>query len=412
MSTICLLIAFLFGSGFGTYLFQGFYSPFAKYSDSILFCRFPYIARWDFCACISGYGKADDGKCQPCVAGTFREFSYTDKQCLPCPPNTYCPRAGTRFPITCEPGQFSSNAAILCKPCPVGTYKSPTDVVCLRCPINHQCLQQGSTSPHACPPGSASTGDHHLCNPCTTDFFVSPVGACTPCPAGYGNSHASKPCLCKPGFGYSGLIGQHGNKHSYAENVCVACPRGYYKSLLAMDSCTSCSHGKSTVNISSTLQTDCVSIFSTTILKSVAHGIIDMMKGIPEMLNRATVDLFGSREEFEESFKKWWSDRATVIRATDNSDIRATDNSDNVCIFKSKEHANIYMMNLPLYKEWRRMQKNGDCKGAKKKARELHFIFHPDKFCHSYPACAEHFSHDAAQTISNNLNADKEACHH
>ena len=110
-------------------------------------------------------------------------------------------------------------------------------------------------------------------------------------------------------------------------------------------------------------------------------------------------NLFGSLGEFELAW--------TGLRKEDYK----TTGSSSSCVFNSKEDVHDYMMAMPLFQEWRVLQdRKRDCNGAKRKAREIFLMFHPDKFSLLHPSCPVGLSDKAAHKIGDLLNSDKLKC--
>uniref|UniRef100_A0A286XEQ6 Uncharacterized protein n=1 Tax=Cavia porcellus TaxID=10141 RepID=A0A286XEQ6_CAVPO len=134
-----------------------------------------------------------------------------------CPPGFFCP-TGTRFPLPCPPGFYSSVPGLdskdQCQPCPVGHYCSQPGLSSILgaslCHAGYICLQ-GSTVPspfdgtngYRCPPGFRCPpgANHELpCKPGT--FSLLPGSAsCLACPQGTYCPQAAtvKPTICPKG---------------------------------------------------------------------------------------------------------------------------------------------------------------------------------------------------------------------
>jgi hypothetical protein len=195
------------------------------------------------CVCRAGFERLFDGLCTACIPGKFRYSNWT-RYCQLCPSDTF---QDSEAQLACSPcpqnsstqGQIGSTSVIdctcaagfqpmtltgICEPCAAGTYRSyrwanESDAECILCPENYYC-PEGAIYPLSCPSGE-----------------VSALG-----------SQSANQCQCPPGYG------------RYTLPNCTLCPLGYFSMTSSNAQCEQCPSNKTTVNVGSKNQLDCVCI--------------------------------------------------------------------------------------------------------------------------------------------------------
>eukprot|EP00438_Fugacium_kawagutii_P034128 Skav216726 [mRNA] locus=scaffold653:86735:90308:+ [translate_table: standard] len=135
-----------------------------------------------------------------CPAGTFEQAAA----CQICPADSFCPGdSGRMMRCPARSTSLSGSSSLSDCVCESGLYRSAS--ACVECPAGSTTLGNGATS----------------------------LSNCT-CVPGYVNTNASNPSVCEPcGLG-----------SFWAENSCVACPAGRYKSEIGHVPCTKCPQGR------------------------------------------------------------------------------------------------------------------------------------------------------------------------
>ena len=226
-----------------------------------------------------GADKEED--CDPCQMGYF--WTSSDKECSPCPPNTYQPflemRGGASC-IACAPGTVapehnntSPEACVACPAgfytrgsgcdaCPRGTYSesvgAASEDTCVQCPVGRYSNVEGahslSTSCVTCPPGRVGKKKNknaqeprvsvnsacEMCHP--NSYSEAHDGICMPCDPGRvapekGNAGPDACVVCGPGTFAEGTRCETCGQGKFSEaweatssDTCEICPVGRYGS--------------------------------------------------------------------------------------------------------------------------------------------------------------------------------------
>ena len=166
----------------------------------------------------------------------------------------------------CGAGHFAavaptSSSAVVCAPCPQGTYTAASDTVgnCTACAYPQTTAGSGSVGPDSCgcPPPTVARPDGS-CTGCLTNQFAD-GGACHNCPPNSLALPSSSQCVCAPGYEAKPL-------------GCTPCRVGFYSSHATNNHCTQCPAGSSTVGSGSSSLTDCVVCAPGYYLRTIAMG--------------------------------------------------------------------------------------------------------------------------------------------
>ena len=252
------------------------------------------------CMCGPGYSREEDGTCQPCQAGRWKE-STGDVACTLCPLNSWSPEGNVnKSSCYCLPGFFTAFPGV-CVECPTGFYNEENGAdVCKRCPLFSwsmlgsdeitdclcyqgyyfsagECLKclpgtfnpfNGSTFCQDCPEGSTSLpastrlakcfcpvgktgGDGAVCTDCDFGSYKDINGSvlCSPCPLGLSTlsrgSTSISDCVCAVGY-------------QLVNDSCAECPFGTYRDSLSQPACVDCPSGFVTSTKGSSALIQCV----------------------------------------------------------------------------------------------------------------------------------------------------------
>ena len=229
------------------------------------------------CACPAGYGD-EDGRCQKCALGKFRNASSSSSKCTECPDNstvamtekgaTSClpslPNATAAAAQPYRPSQYLRPRQRECgKECCVpGEYWNAAERTCANCVDGYNyTAERGATECQPCPdpePGYEVVGcfaGEGTSRQCPQGYYrerndASPF--CTACPPGTttrtGEKTSASDCLCAPGY----------YRDSENTGACLACEEGTYQAGINTESCESCRLHKTTKSKASTSIEDCV----------------------------------------------------------------------------------------------------------------------------------------------------------
>merc|ERR1719253_72708 len=191
------------------------------------FCAPPGSTAYDICKgfahtpCPAGeeaVGRegVDAVLCAPCPLGSFVAEFGRGQSCSPCPGRTHSTESGTVACSDCPPGTAASPTA--CATCPIGTFAAADgDASCQDCAAGTFINKEGQAKCELCPPGKFQSGTGEtMCEDCAAGTFTDNLGmsGCTICEAGSSSSVGSSECTrCEVG--------------SYAaegQGECTSCP--------------------------------------------------------------------------------------------------------------------------------------------------------------------------------------------
>lgn len=177
--------------------------------------------------------------CSPCPSGTYTDLGGS-AQCTPCPAGyTSVPASASCSPIpfSCPAGSYCPSTSTTPLPCPTGSFSLGNVTMCSLCPAGSVSAPApagaaGAVSCAPCVPGTASptTGSSELsCPACPLGTYAAAAGAvmCTPCPAG---SKCMRPSLLPEPCAA-------GKFAPIASILCTDCPAGTYGDKVGMDGC-------------------------------------------------------------------------------------------------------------------------------------------------------------------------------
>jgi len=151
--------------------------------------------------CDSGYVQID-GMCQPCPAGTYAPQSGMPS-CLPCPYGSVSINNGSSQCTLCPEGTEWVSTTV-CRPCPVGFYRSATSTTgyCRRCDLYYVTTMPGATS----------------CSPVLFTDYWHDSGHSFHCPYGYQTAMLSS-VLCQVPPGYDDNAAKNDSDSRYATAI-------------------------------------------------------------------------------------------------------------------------------------------------------------------------------------------------
>ena len=230
---------------------------YTDYDNRVFACEYPYTAQNDTCTCLPGfYMQGVD--CVECAAGTFKN-DIGDHTCSNCPQfTTSFSGAISEDECLCSPGYSLINSE--CQACPVATYKEAIgNWACQPCIGNSTTLQTASSLITQCQCIAGFYGSHNTtCTACPIGTFKENVAnlptACVSCPQFSTTLNIASTlrtnCLCNLGYTGSVLAVYPGAQE------CTACPVATYKDVLGSIACTDCTEF-STSPLHSTSQSQC-----------------------------------------------------------------------------------------------------------------------------------------------------------
>ena len=245
-------------------------------------------------ACIpcgaGNFSLANSTACEPCREGTYAPLSTGSGSCSLCPAGYFrSSRGGDRFSScsVCPRGTFSTSnstncssctngtyatatvAAIGCRTCPAGTYRSDIGggslSDCLLCPPGTISANQGSDQCQACPAGYYANlyQGATVCEACPAGSYLNSVGGmselnCTVCPIGTYSQTASSTCSqCPAGMYTNSDVTWHRTFNGETpqrsgSTGCLACPSGTFNNKTGgatqSTSCFPCPPGQVSTN--------------------------------------------------------------------------------------------------------------------------------------------------------------------
>ncbi|KAK3579233.1 hypothetical protein CHS0354_033303 [Potamilus streckersoni] len=213
--------------------------------------------------CPSGYEYVASSKnCRICPRGSYRNRDDRKQiSCSMCPPSQITAQDGAVDVSQCNianctmPGQYRDPASNTCKLCPIGTFVTERwRDTCDQCISGYTTQNTGSTSSSDCKydcPSGYSVDAANICQPCQVGTYRTreATWTCQQCPNGTKTAsvgstsvNACNMSLCQPGQGY-------------INQTCQPCPKGQYQSQAGKFDCISCP-----ANRLYTLQTGTISI--------------------------------------------------------------------------------------------------------------------------------------------------------
>jgi len=193
------------------------------------------------CECAEGYWENEEGFCEPCEAGTYKDW-IGPELCLLCPHNTYSNLEGS----------WRRSA---CLDCPLHTLADEGSVLVTHCVCEHGFEGVAGQSCVACPDGLVFEGDYSLegdaiCMPCGVGKYANDTTKCASCPTfmtcEQGSTSAAD-CVCEAGYtGTPCMPCLHGSfKDTPGPAACVTCAAGKYSESRGARECTACHDGSS-----------------------------------------------------------------------------------------------------------------------------------------------------------------------
>lgn len=232
---------------------------YTDYENRVFACEYPYTAQNDTCTCLPGfYMQGVD--CVECAAGTFKN-DVGDHTCSNCPQfATSFSGAISEDECLCSPGYSLINSE--CQACSVATYKEAIgNWACQPCIGNSSTLQTASSLITQCQCIPGFYGTHNTsCTPCSIGSFKETIGnlpvSCVSCPQFSTTLDIATTlrtnCLCS--FGYTGTV-----LAVSGAQECTACPVATYKDVLGSSACIDCTQF-STSPLHSTSQSQCLCV--------------------------------------------------------------------------------------------------------------------------------------------------------
>jgi hypothetical protein len=233
--------------------------------------------RREQCECVSGYYNRSTS-CVPCPVDTFRSVTMSPYVCAPCLPGmeTTFGQAG-QAACACVPG-LQRMAAGVCTPCPAGMFCTP----CWRTSMT-ACPASGVWVTPCMPGGTSPPGSTSLLNCTCTSGQARLLRAggtlnadppdnfalyCMPIPPHAVYNAAKMQIECPPGWNATLIKGRPiltgcvlcgvGRYLQRPTNSCVPCPLGNYTDRVdAVDGCTSCGPGLTTLAVGASNATAC-----------------------------------------------------------------------------------------------------------------------------------------------------------
>ena len=185
-------------------------------------------------------GRAGD-PCADCVSGKYRDSNSPNAAvCIDCPTG-YSVGEGSAACIPCSPGKYAPTTALsVCKDCGLSSYTDKTtQIECNQCNIGQSTSLPGSTRCQKCIPGSAG----NACDPCIAGKYrglLDDPKECVDCPKGWNTEERT---------GLSECLRCDAGKFSInvMSSLCTECPNGFYQDDRGQTACKSkdtCTGGK------------------------------------------------------------------------------------------------------------------------------------------------------------------------
>ncbi|XP_013070411.2 uncharacterized protein LOC106057644 isoform X3 [Biomphalaria glabrata] len=218
--------------------------------------------------CPSGFVKDNNGTCQPCTRGFFKDNSIDlFMNCTACndsfvTPNNASTSASECTVPNCKAGSYIDVNSNSCSKCLKGEYQDEKwQTSCKQCPPDRDTETVGSVTFSQCllncSIGKENVNGSDLCTPCQVGYYKDKQGStlCKPCANLDDNditisaqTGATSQTNC------SKLVCQAGY---YPLNTCTPCDYGWYQPSKWQDTCLACPSNKTTYIRGSSNASDC-----------------------------------------------------------------------------------------------------------------------------------------------------------
>jgi len=186
--------------------------------------------------------------CKHCATGLYQPFTG-QTSCLQCPTGKFQHEVGKNYCHNCWAGSYQDgNGSAWCKQCAIGKFSDVTGRAspCEACQIGKYTHVNGSVACFDCPAGKATWQvGSPICSTLNCPAGTKQIGInnCVVCPLGRYSEYGKQYCKwCSPGS-FANVTG--------TPNSCLnsTCAPGSHANSIMNDTCTKCTKGKSTNNV-------------------------------------------------------------------------------------------------------------------------------------------------------------------